>query len=268
MTQATTADLEAIERDAWLDMFDAAPAPFATAAGLACRRFGEASGFAIRLAPTVQFNRVQGEGVAAAPDDRLDAMLTWLRESCGPVWALQVVAQAGEAVATSRLAERGLVPNGSWTKFVRPAGPAAAKTSLTILRIGADRAQDFGGMVQAGFGAPPPFAPWAAALAGRSRWTTYVAYDGETPVGAAAMFVDRGLAWLGLGCCLPSHRGRGAQPAMLAARIADAQALGARAVVTETGTPPPGEEEEHPSFRNIVRAGFEPVYRRINYRPS
>lgn len=259
---ATTAELEAIERDAWLDMFAAAPAPFASAAGLACRRFGEAAGFAIKLAPTVQFNRLQGGGAGAAGD--LDAMLAWQREHSGQVWALQVLEGAGEAAA----ARRGLTPAGSWTKFVRPAGPVTGKTSLTILRVDAERAGDFGAMVQAGFGAPPPFAAWAGALAGRPRWTTYVAYDGMTPVGAAAMFVDQGLAWLGLGCCLPAYRGRGAQSAMLAGRIADAQALGARAVVTETGTPPPGEEEGHPSYRNIIRAGFEPVYRRVNFRPG
>jgi hypothetical protein len=259
----SAATLEAVERDAWLDMFEAAPPPFATAAGPACRRFGEASGFAIRAAPTMQFNRIQGIDVGAGEPARLDAMLAWLKANCSPVWTLQVIAPDEAA-----LARRGLAPVGSWTKFARAAGAApAASTDLTIRRVGPDQASDFGAMVQAGFGAPPPFALWAAQLAGRARWTTYVAYDRETPVAAAAMYFERDMAWLGLGCCLPSHRGRGAQSAMLAARIADAGVMGAGAVVTETGTPPPGEEAQHPSFRNILRAGFEPAYRRINFRP-
>lgn len=264
LDRITNAALEAIERDAWLDLFAAAPPSFAIGAGLSCGRFGEAAGFAIQAAPTMQFNRMQGIDVGAGEPARLDVMLAWLKDNCGPVWALQIIAPD-----EADMARRGLAPVGSWTKFARPAGaPPPASTDLTIRRVGSDRASDFGAMVQTGFGAPPPFALWAAQLAGRAGWTTYVAYDGEAPVAAAAMFVERDLAWLGLGCCLPSHRGRGAQSAMLAARIADAGVMGASAVVTETGTPPPGEEAQHPSFRNILRAGFEPAYRRINFRPA
>jgi hypothetical protein len=54
---------------------------------------------------------------------------------------------------------------------------------------------------------------------------------------------------------------------LLARRIADARQAGAATVVTETGTPPPGKDGEHPSFRNICRAGFEPAYERTNFRP-
>ena len=72
---------------------------------------------------------------------------------------------------------------------------------------------------------------------------------------------------IGLGATVPSHRGKGAQGALLARRIADANESGARATVTETGRPEPGEEAKHPSYRNILRAGFEEAYVRINYRP-
>jgi len=85
-------------------------------------------------------------------------------------------------------------------------------------------------------------------------------------VAGGALFIDKGLAWLGLGATLASHRGRGAQNAILARRITDALAAGVRGLVTETGLPAPGEEAAHPSFRNIRRAGFEIAYARANYR--
>ena len=54
---------------------------------------------------------------------------------------------------------------------------------------------------------------------------------------------------------------------MLAARIAAGLAEGCRGFVTETGRPLPGEDA--PSFRNIERAGFRPVYERPSlWRPS
>lgn len=257
-------ELDRIEREAWSDMFAASPPPFTAGAGLASRGFDGATAFAIRAAPAIQFNRAQVASLERLSDSALDAVLDWLIGNCGPVWALQTASPD-----TSRLAARGLRAASSWTKFRRPSADAPeAATALEIRAVDPSKAQDFGATVQAGFGAPPPFAFWAAALVGRPRWTTYVAYDGSVPVAAAALFVDGGTGWLGLGCCLPSHRGRGAQSALLARRIADAQRAGAITVVTETGTPPPGEEAAHPSFRNIRRAGFEPAYARLNFQPA
>jgi hypothetical protein len=146
--------------------------------------------------------------------------------------------------------------------------PTQVDTSLVVHEVGKDRGMDFGKVVQAGFSAPPPFAFWAAALVGRPGWRSYVAYDGDTPVGAGGLYSNHGLGWLGLGSTVPSHRGRGAQNALLARRIADAIEAGARGLVTETGQPRSGEEAAHPSYRNILRAGFKVAYLRLNYRPA
>jgi hypothetical protein len=65
---------------------------------------------------------------------------------------------------------------------------------------------------------------------------------------------------------VPEHRRKGAQGALLAARIEAAAATGCEVVVTETGMPQEGEPGA--SYRNIVRAGFEPQYVRRNYLSS
>ena len=61
-----------------------------------------------------------------------------------------------------------------------------------------------------------------------------------------------------------TYRGRGAQSAILAARIEDARRQGCATVVTETGE----LEDDRPSssYRNIVRAGFREAGVRPNYR--
>lgn len=256
------AKLERIERDAWTDMFVASPPPFTAGARLAFKAFDGAAAFAIQTAPAIQFNRAQTGYLDKLSDRELDSVLAWLGEHCGPVWALQSPADDG-----ARLAARGLRATGSWTKFERTCeAPRAAWTDLRIEAVGPERAQDFGATVQQGFGAPPPFAFWAAALVGRPHWMTYVAYDEAVPVAAAALFMANGLGWLGLGCCIASHRRRGAQSALLSRRVADAGRAGMTGLVTETGTPPPGEEAGHPSFRNLMRAGFIPAYERLNFQ--
>jgi len=61
----------------------------------------------------------------------------------------------------------------------------------------------------------------------------------------------------------PGAAWQGGQSALLAARIEAAAAAGCEVVVTETGEPVDGLANG--SYRNIARAGFEPVYVRANY---
>src|SRR2546429_7771943 len=71
--------LEAIERDAWLDLFASAPAAWAAGAGLRHERLGAADLLVLKAAPIGQFNRLvrlcvgapASEGMLAAPPARL-----------------------------------------------------------------------------------------------------------------------------------------------------------------------------------------------------
>jgi hypothetical protein len=71
------------------------------------------------------------------------------------------------------------------------------------------------------------------------------------------------VGWLGIAATVPEHRRKGAQGAILAARIEAAAAAGCEVVVTETGEPVDGQPGA--SYRNIARAGFEAQYVRPNY---
>ena len=264
------AELESIERDAWLDLVAAAPADFLAGVEMSAGWIGSAAFVATRRVPLVQFNHVHALGLdGPLSEQALDQVIDTLKAAASPVWAVQIPDTAEFATPRRWLSARGLSASTAWAKFTRlPVPPANLETSLTIREAVAEHRADFGGVVQAGFGAPPPFASWAAAIVGRPRWRTYLAYDAETPVGAGALFLRDGLGWLGLGATVPSHRGRGAQNALLARRIADGMEAGARSLVTETGQPAAGEEAAHPSYRNILRAGFRIAYLRMNYRPQ
>jgi hypothetical protein len=78
------------------------------------------------------------------------------------------------------------------------------------------------------------------------------------------VFIDSACAWLGIGATVGSHRKRGAQSALLAARINAAIAGGCTVLTTETGIPHGGEPA--PSYANIQRAGFAVAYPRPNLR--
>ena len=100
-------------------------------------------------------------------------------------------------------------------------------------------------------------------LVGRARWQHFVAYDETLPVAAGAIYIHYEIGWLGIGGTLPSHRKRGAQGAIMAERIRAAAQAGCKWVITETGEDLP--QHPNPSYRNMLRAGFDLVYKRINY---
>jgi hypothetical protein len=269
-TRIDVVSLESVERDAWIDMYAAAPPAFAEAVGLSATRVGSGAVFAIRAVPLIQFNHAHALGLGAPIDTvTLDAAIDALAGKASPVRAMQFPDLPEFSEAAALMKARGFSAEGGWEKFTRAtSSPPPAKTSLEMREVDGDRAGDFGSVVQAGFGAPPPFADWAAAVVGRPGWRTFVGYDGASPVAAGALFLSGGLGWLGLGATIPSHRGRGAQGPLLARRIVAALEAGAHTVVTETGRPEPGEEDKHPSYRNILRAGFQEAYLRLNYRPD
>jgi GNAT superfamily N-acetyltransferase len=164
----------------------------------------------------------------------------------------------------AELEQRGFTPDYAWMKFFRGVAPREAQSDLDVRLIAPEGAGDFAGVVAEGYELPEWTRPLAANVVGRPGWTCYVAYDGEEPAGAGALFVEGDVGWLGFAATRPHYRGRGAQSAILAARIENARQRGCSTVVTETGAMEEGRPSS--SYRNILRAGFREAGIRANYR--
>jgi GNAT superfamily N-acetyltransferase len=158
----------------------------------------------------------------------------------------------------------GYTAGYAWMKFARDADPEAdAPTDLAIEQVGPQGGIDFALPVREAFHMPEAFDAWLRELPGRPGWTFLVGYDGGKPVAAGALYVDGDQGWVGLGGTLPEARGRGAQSAILARRVALAARQGATTVTTETGVRQEGRPDQ--SYRNILRAGFEERGARPNW---
>lgn len=158
------------------------------------------------------------------------------------------------------LEHRGYTPAEAWMKLTRDASPASAAASS--VRVSETRdATVFAPTVADGFGVPPEHAHAFAFLGG--AMTGFVAWDGDEPIGGGALYVDGEHAWFGAAATRPGFRGRGAQSALVAARIEAARARGATALSVETSAP---GDEPGPSYRNVIRAGFADAYVRPHWR--
>jgi hypothetical protein len=139
-----------------------------------------------------------------------------------------------------------------------------ASTDLRVERIGPEWAADFGRLsVVEAYGFPEIVGGPAGTNIGSPGWSHYLGFDGDTPVSTAAMRIEDGVAWFGFGATSTSHRGRGGQSAMFAQRLRDARDAGCRFAVVETGKETP--DEPNPSYRNMVRSGFQHAYARHNW---
>jgi GNAT superfamily N-acetyltransferase len=257
-------DLEAAEQEGYFDAFRAAPPALAQEHGIACARLDGVTCTSVADLPRSRiFNHVFGLGQATpATDEQLDWIADFYGEETYFV-ALAPDAEPGDLAA--RLEARGFEADYAWTKFRRGVEPPSpVETELRVEPIGPQHARDFGRVVAAGFELPEFTARWFAALFARPRWTCFIAFAGDEPAAAGTLFVCRGVGWLSFAATLPEFRRRGAQSALLAERIRAAAELGCSTVVGETGALEEGRESH--SYRNIVRAGFEPVYDRPNYR--
>jgi hypothetical protein len=251
---------------AFRDIYEAAAALPGDPVGPITARPGGGVAFAFTRLDIGFFNRVIGVGVARpAVESDVDEVVAFYDGARRETAVAQIAPHAAPSNVVGWFEARGFNRSRTWVKMWHDlASIRDAKTDLRIEVVGPDRADDFGrlGVVEA-YGFPEVIGPSAGATAGRPGWTHYMGFDGDTPVSTAAMRIEDGVAWFGFGATSESHRGRGGQSALFARRLLDARDAGCRFAVVETGKETP--EDPNPSYRNMVRSGFQLAYERHNW---
>ena len=254
---------DSIEARAMAEIYAAAPQ------ALDCR-VETIAGATVLLAPRVPvsyFNRVIGLGVLEpATETTLDAIVERFRAARVADYWLHLNPAARPEQLGGWLSARGFTPPArrSWAKFLRgPESYAARPSALSVRTAGPRDADGIARVVCSAYEMPSTLSPWFGGLVLREGWHFVIAESGGRPAATGAVFIAGETAWLGVGATLAEHRNRGAQSALLAARIAIAADAGCTVLATETGESIAGEV--NPSLNNIRRAGFVQVCSRLNY---
>jgi hypothetical protein len=264
LTTELAATLERAEIDELADLVAAAPPAVAERFGVGVVRVGGAAAVAAARADVPMLNRVLGLGLLEPATAATIARLTSPWRDAAVRYLVQVVPEAETPDLRRALEARGLVRRDNWAKVWRGAEPPLeAATDLRIEPIGPAWRSAYAEVMRAAFGLAPEHAAFFEGVVGRDGWLTYLAFDGEQPVAAAALFVHDGVGALAGGATLPSHRRHGAQGALMARRIRDGLALGCRGFMAEAQEDTP--EAPNPSYRNMLRSGFQLAYLRRNY---
>ena len=232
--------------------------------GARVARVGPAFALTLRKADVPMLNRVVGVGLDGPVDEAaLDAIHT-LYAGARVRYLVQVAPAALTPELQALLESRGLQRADNWACLIRGVeAPPEPRTDLRIERIGCEDAEAHARIASAAFGLAAEHGVLLERLVGRPGWHHFLAFDGELPVATGALYVEDGVGYLTFGATLDSHRGRGAQGAIIVRRIREAAALGCRWLVSETAEDLP--ERPFPSYRNLRRAGFRLAYLRPNY---
>jgi hypothetical protein len=177
------------------------------------------------------------------------------------------VSSFAPAETLSLLGARGYTPIEASTVLVRPTssqGSADAAAAPTVRAITEDEAPLWCRIAGQGWGAESAelgaFVESLGAVVAHARGVTcFLAELDGSPVAAGALNITNGVALLAGASTIPTARRRGAQLALLEARLAFASArnIDLAMIVTQPGSA---------SQRNAERRGFRPVYTRAKWR--
>jgi GNAT superfamily N-acetyltransferase len=258
---------EGLARRSHLDVFKACPRVVRQALGWRCEEVGGAVASIASKSTSVLMNRTMDLGTfePAEPDQVAEIARRYGEAGVGRYF-VTVSPHARPPEIRDWLMKQGLVAQRRWMKFERDMRPAEpARSTLRVARIDARDALESGRIIAHGFDMGEAAAGMFPPLVGRAGWHLFGAFDGDALAGAGVLYVEGRFGYFPFGATAPAHRKKGAQSALLAARIEAARALGCDALFTETGEEVPGDPQH--SYHNIERAGFEPSYLVENYAP-
>jgi GNAT superfamily N-acetyltransferase len=211
------------------------------------------------------FNSVVGLGIVKPLDEKvIDIILNKIEVENVKRFFIQIHPDVYTDDINKLLTSKNLYHYNNWVRLVRDSSSLPQKKiKLNIRRIKAEESGKFAEIAVNAFEWPGELINWLAAPVGRKNWFHYVAFDKDIPAATAAFYPSGEYAWFDFAATHPKHRGKGAQSALLAERIKDCRALGVKKIIVETAEQTP--EKESPSYRNVLKAGFQKVYRRPNF---
>ncbi|WP_436534705.1 GNAT family N-acetyltransferase [Actinoplanes sp. HUAS TT8] len=262
----TDVGAEMTEAALMYDTVTGTPEPARARLGAVAARIGGGVALAMPGSGSPYWNKALGFGLAEPFTLAvLDEVLDFYRTHQVSQAVLQVVTDVLPDGFAQAATERGLDRGSPWIKLGGdPAAVGAARTDLRVGPVPAEQAAEWADMLLGTFGMPTgDLTAMMAETVGRAGWQPFGAWDGDRVVAGGNLFVTGGNANLYAAATSPSHRGRGAQSALIAARAAAAARAGARRLYAETGKPAAGDHNA--SLSNLVRAGLAPLYERDNW---
>ncbi|MET7750361.1 hypothetical protein [Micromonospora sp. NPDC005367] len=258
---------ELTEAELMFQFAELAPDATRAALGITATHLGGGVVLSVRDDPMGGFwNKSLGFGLTEpVTAELIGEVIDFHREHGSPNARIQIAPELLPPDWDSIVAAHGLTLGNTVVKLVGAIDDFRPGT--TDLRVGPVTEQDadkWGALLWELFGVPNGHLAATVAAGVRSGvFQGFAAWDGDEMVGVANLFGHGAAGQLNSGATRGSHRGRGVQSALIAARARAAAEAGRRWLVTETDLPKrPGG---NPSLNNVIRSGLSQVYERTEW---
>lgn len=253
--------LIALERDAWRSAAEQGDPGAVAAMSLTATAVGPATALRCRAAGPL-LNRVYD---APADATRLATLRDHYESAGVPLYFLYV---DGADRAPGELERAGLVRYRRGMVYLARDLSASVAPVSTALDVGLATPGELARATEiycAAFDVDRGLAPVIASMHGAPGWHFLVARAGGEPIAIGILYVQGEHAVLLGGATSPRFRQRGAQSALVTARVALARELGCAWIGGYTGEPV-ADDPQH-SLHNMIRAGLVPIGRVDSYTP-
>jgi GNAT superfamily N-acetyltransferase len=262
-----TALAEKIEAEFMFQYLAGTPAPARSALGIATTRIGGGIVASMRDDVTRYWSKALGFGFDEAVTGALIAeVFDFYRANGDPSATIQLAPAVLPHDWDKIRTEHNLSPGQQIVKLACPIEDfTPGETKLRVEPVEPGSAYEWAATTLDTFGMPlEGLSEMLVATLDSPAFQPFAAWDGDTIVAAGNLFIQGDVGSLNAGATLPSHRGRGAQSALIAARGEAAAAAGCRWLVSETGAPT--GDKPGASLSNMRRAGLRDLYVRQNWR--
>ena len=255
---------EKAECDALFELYSKADKQILQLCGIKTKRIGTALLIRTDIFPGFSHNRVPGLGLDKTLNGYILNEAKEFYKLSKNIFALQLTPSVLTDDVKLLLQENGFVFKKNWVRFYRDVSPIEnTNTNLEINEIGKEHALDFGKIVTRAFDIPDELCGIFTSIIPSVNWAFFMAFEGSKPVSTGAVYFNGDTAWISFAATTEEYRGRGAQAALLKARIDEARKRGCKWISVETAEDT--LEHDAPSYRNMLRYGFRLMYKRPNY---
>lgn len=265
--------LEAAERDAWLDMYRAAPPSYAVEFQLEIRWVREVLLCLSRVIPFSLFNRALGLGLFAPADERLlDRVLAVLQRAAEHAFLINYVPSSDPPELKQWLRARDLEESASWDRIFRgsqplPTAESEACDEFSLERVTQRSASEWADFLVEQYRVPVK--PWLMALVDRTGWRHYLLRRGAQIMAVRSVHLsDNGMVWSGLEAPAPGDT----------TQLFDMDFLLVQGIIRRCSDrcmryfvadiERPSITRDTSVYRNYARLGFRRAYRRGNFVPA
>ncbi len=235
--------------------------------GIATARIGGGVALSMRNDVTGYWSKALGFGCTEPVTGQLiDQVIGFYRAEHCPGAVIQIAPASLPSDWPTICSRNNIRPDSHWIKLACSIDDFQPGKN-TDLRIGSVGPEDFSRWASTAlrvYGMPEEgLADMLAAGLAHPSFRPFAAWDGDEIVATANLFIHGEIGSLNTAATLPTHRNRGAQSALIAARAKEAANAGCRWLCAETGRPADGEI--NPSLNNLASAGLRPLYYRQNW---